>query len=491
MTPERLKAVLRLGETIAVEFKKCSGGMSEDIYKTVCSFLNRFGGDIYLGVNDNGTVCGVPEASTDKMCRDFINMTNNPEVFNPTTYLLPEIIQYEGKQIVYIHVPPSSEVHSYKKVIYDRVGDSDVKVTSNEQRALMHLRKQNHFSEKEVYPYIQDKDLRFDLLPRIRQTAVNRIPDHPWKTLTDSELLKSAGLYSEDMKTGKSGYNLAAVLLLGRDELILNICPTYRTDALLRKVNIDRYDDRELVKTNLIESYDKLIQFAEKHLLDKFYLEKDRRFSLRGVIIREMIVNTLIHREFTSSFIAKFIIEKDKMYTENAARAASNDIITPENLNPNPRNPLIAGFFRNLWLADELGSGVRRLHHYVPLYSGKNPELRDGDIFRVIVPLDDDYSYETDPNSPQISYNDDEVHNSKPLLDRRDVVLDVNLSETQKRIIALMMDNPKISTPEIAKAIGLSKRWVEYSIHKMKSMGVIEYEGTTRKGQWIINIYTI
>ena len=89
---------------------------------------------------------------------------------------------------------------------------------------------------------------------------------------------------------------------------------------------------------------------------------------------------------------------KDKMYTENANRAMHGQLITPENYVPASKNPIIANFFRNIGLADELGSGVRRLHYYVPKYAGKPPEMIDGDIFRVIVPLDDEYSCEVGRN---------------------------------------------------------------------------------------------
>ncbi len=47
-----------IGETVAVEFKRCGGNIEGDVYETVCSFSNRFGGDIFLGVNDDGTVEG-------------------------------------------------------------------------------------------------------------------------------------------------------------------------------------------------------------------------------------------------------------------------------------------------------------------------------------------------------------------------------------------------------------------------------------------------
>ena len=375
MIYEKLKTIFNIGETISVEFKRCGNGIDDDTYETVCSFLNRYGGDIFLGVENNGKVRGVPEKSAHDLVKNFINMVNNPDILSPAAYLTPEIIEYEGKQIVHIHIPSSSEVHSYKKIIYDRMGDSDVKVKSTTQIAQLYIRKHKIFTEKKVFPHVKDEDLRLDMLPRIRKMASIRDGKHPWIQMTDKEILQSAGFIGNDPETGKRGYNLAAIMLLGRDEVILDASPVYRTDALLRRINIDRYDDRLMVKTNLIDSYDLLMGFAEKHLLDKFYLEDGVRMSLRNNIAREMLINTLIHREFTSTYIAKFIIEKDKMYTENANRATTGKLITPDNFEPNPKNPTIADFFRNIGMADELGSGVRNLHRYVRRYSGKTHNL--------------------------------------------------------------------------------------------------------------------
>lgn len=61
MQIQELKNVLLIGETIGVEFKKCSNGIESDTYETVCSFLNRYGGDIYLGITDKGVVSGISE----------------------------------------------------------------------------------------------------------------------------------------------------------------------------------------------------------------------------------------------------------------------------------------------------------------------------------------------------------------------------------------------------------------------------------------------
>ena len=389
------RTVLQLGENAAVEFKRCGNGIESDTYESVCSFLNRFGGDLFLGVLDDGTVVGVPSGAAQDMVKNFISVISNPLCFAPTVYLVPELLLYEGKTVIHVHVPPGAEVHCYKKIVYDRIGDADVRMTATAQIAQLYIRKQNIYTEKKIYPYVTKEDLRMDMLPRIKQMAVNHAGGkHPWESLSDDEFFKSAGLYGLDLVTGERGFNLAAILLLGKDDVILNACPAYETDALVRKVNVDRYDDREVIRTNLIESFDMLMEFGRKHLPDKFFLEDTDRISLRNILVREMAGNTLMHREFTSSYAAKFVIKQDKMYVENANRAAREGIITPENLEPNPKNPIIASFFRTIGRADRLGSGVRNLFKYSKYYSGQEPAFCEGDVFRIIVPLNDAFSFD-------------------------------------------------------------------------------------------------
>lgn len=77
MTNDRLQELLNLGENIAIEFKRCGNGIESDTYQTVCSFLNRFGGDILLGVEDNGRVTGVPKNAALDIVKNFISNISN------------------------------------------------------------------------------------------------------------------------------------------------------------------------------------------------------------------------------------------------------------------------------------------------------------------------------------------------------------------------------------------------------------------------------
>ena len=474
MNADQLEQILEIGETVAVEFKRCGNGIEDDVYETVCSFLNRFGGDIFLGILDDGTVCGVSEKAAPDLIKNFIKRISNPNSFTPTVYLAPEIFDYNDRTVIHIHVPPSAEVHKFKGIIYDRIDDSDVKVSATSQIAQMYIRKQNIFTERKVYPYVEMADLRLDLLPKLRLMAANSSSNkqHPWMSMSDEELLKSSRLYSMDRATGEKGLNLAAVMLLGKDDVIADIVPTYVTDALLKRVNIDRYDDREIIKTNLIESYEQLMEFGRKHLSDKFFLDGDQRKSLRNIITREIVANTLIHREFTSSYQAKFIIESDKMYVENASRAMQSAIITLDNLEPNPKNPIIAAFFRNIGYADQLGSGVRNLFRYSKYYSGQDPEFFEGDIFRIIVPLDEATTQVTQATT-QVTQATTQVTQARSI-------------DSEQKIVNLLQQNPSASQAEVAAKLGISVNAVKYYIRKLRDLGRLERVGSPQKGKWIV-----
>lgn len=102
-------------------------------------------------------------------------------------------------------------------------------------------------------------NLRLDLLARVRRMAVAKRANHPWSEMDDEELLRSA---LKDYETGREGYTFAAALLLGKDNVIASIAPPYKTDAYVQRDDVDRHDDRIVVRTNLIEAYDVLLEFA-------------------------------------------------------------------------------------------------------------------------------------------------------------------------------------------------------------------------------------
>lgn len=389
MTPAFIDKLRSEGEGLQIEFKESFHDLNKNTFDSICAFLNRKGGQLVLGLSNSGNVEGVLDAT--KLQMAIINDANNPQKLQPVFPLSPEIIDYEGKQLIYVYIPESSMVHQTAGKTFDRSGDADLDI-SKQQAAIaeLHLRKQQKFTENKIYPYLKLEDLRPDLIDRARRLARGQKRDHPWLALSDEDLLRSAGLYQRDFATGQEGYTLAAALLFGTDEVILNIVPYYKTDAIYRVQNLDRYDDRDIVSTNLIEAYDRLMAFIAKHLPDPFYQEPDtQRVSIRDIIFREVVANMLVHREYANPYIARLVIERDRVVAENWNKPHVHGHLYPDSFSPFTKNPVLAKFFREIGRMDELGSGMRRLFHYGPNYaSGRKPEVIEEDVFKIIVPVE-------------------------------------------------------------------------------------------------------
>jgi ATP-dependent DNA helicase RecG len=234
MKAEQLRILLAEGEGYTVEYKKCTSKLSNSVFESVCSFSNRYGGHILLGVDYDGTVSGVNRNATEGIRKNFVNMLNNTEKICPTLFLDLEKVEIDGKLLLYVYVPVSSQVILCSGKIFDRVNDSDVDITkSTDLAANLYNRKSSLFTERKIFPYITEKRLRLDLMPKVRQMAHSHHPKHPWENMSDMEIMKSAGLYEEkDGRTGEKGFNLAAILLFGQDDAIRSCIPGYVTDAI-------------------------------------------------------------------------------------------------------------------------------------------------------------------------------------------------------------------------------------------------------------------
>ncbi len=329
------------------------------------------------------------------------------------------------------------------------------------------------YIERKIFPYATEEDLCMDLIGKARQMAVNKFKDHLWDNMTDMEMLRSAGLYEKDMESGKEGFNMACILLFGKPETIQSCVPGYKTDAIYRVENLDRYDDRLIVYNNLLESYNLLIDFIKKHTDDKFFLIDGVNVSLRTAIAREIVSNLLVHREFKSAFPAKLIIEKDRIWTENWSRTQWKGRISLENFTPYPKNPIIAKFFVNIGYADSLGSGVRNLYKYTKIYSDAEPDFEENDVFRLSVPMR--------PAGATLT-GDRKNNEVTKVTEKVTEVTDV----TEKRIIELLKDNSRYKTTELAEMLDISRKTVSIKLKNLREKGIIDRVGSDRKGYWNI-----
>ena len=127
--------------------------------------------------------------------------------------------------------------------------------------------------------------------------------------------------------------------------------------------------------------------YGKKRKKDVFILDGVKKVSARDKILREIISNLLMHRDFSSGYVPKLVIERDKLTTENANLAHGHGNLNLKTFRPFAKNPPIAKVFREIGLADELGSGMRNSYKYTKMYSGGEPVFTEEDVFTTVIPL--------------------------------------------------------------------------------------------------------
>ena len=471
MDSKEIKQLIQNGEKIDVEFKESNNTLPKDIYDSVCSFNNRNGGHILLGVSDEKQIIGVNEDKIDKIIKEFITSVNNSQKIYPPLYLTPVPVNIKGKTVIYIRVPEGYQVCRHNGKIWDRSYEGDINITNNSELVYkMYSRKQSTYFVNKVYPNLEINCLETSVIEKVRKMAVSRNQNHLWKNMNDEELLRSANLILIDPETNKEGITLAAILLFGKDNSIMSVLSQHKTDAIFRVENKDRYDDRDIVITNLIDSYDRLISFGQKHLNELFVLDGIVNVNARDRILREIISNTLAHRDYSSGFPAKMIIDDEKIIIENSNLAHGMGALNLQKFEPFPKNPSISKVFREIGIADELGSGMRNTYKYTQLYSGATPIFEEGNIFRTIIPLKKIATQKVGGENVAHGVAHDVAH---------------GVAHDKEKIIAIIKEkirlNNKITRQAIANEIGVSKKTIE---RYMKEINNLKYIGSGNNGYW-------
>ena len=133
-------------EGYLVEFKDFSGGLSvKELAITLCAFANTDGGDIYIGVADNGHIKGL---KITPLLLDRIQNTAREECSPPIAIHLSQIEIDKSTVVIKISVEKSGHLHSISSgKTYIRVGTQDKKVLGDELLRLAETKSKVSFED--------------------------------------------------------------------------------------------------------------------------------------------------------------------------------------------------------------------------------------------------------------------------------------------------------------------------------------------------------
>lgn len=408
MIKAELLEIITNGENSGVEFKR-DDVPPEKIAKECVAFANLHGGMILLGVEDDGTIIGINRPNCEEWVMDA--------VFGK--YIHPRIIPYyeevvidESRRVAVIRISTGTAKpyvlrHKQREDIYIRIGSTS-QLASREQQ--LRLLQNGGLVHIEMLPVsgtsIKDLDLRrFEYyLERIIEDNVIPKSSRQWQ-----ERLKSLDLIV-DTDFAKNVGSIAGILLFAKKPgdflpnsgLRVTVYPGVDKDY---NATTDEYIDSSIVelqkpvdeKGNRYEiqeldffrtALNFLKAFISHERLDETHIRRKRYWDYPPEVIRELIVNACIHRDWTNANINRLEIYADRM--EITSFGGLPNTLTLEKIKAGqqyPRNPILTRFARDYGYMDDRGMGIRR--KVIPLMIENNKEEPifevTGDYFKVIL----------------------------------------------------------------------------------------------------------
>ena len=442
-------------ENQIVEWKR---SWRDEYIEWVCGFANAQGGVLEIGRDDNGSVVGLTDAAK------LLEMLPN-RIRNATGILADiDIHDKDGRQYISIKVKPYPAPVTYHGRYYYRSGSTNQELTGNALDEFM-LRKQGKTWDGVPVPYVADSDLERDAFRFFRKKA-----------------LESTRLSKEDLEIDDAALLQNLTLIEGRY--------LKRAAVLLFHQNPEHWVPGAFVKIGYFESGPDLLYQDEIHgplismpdrVLDTLYTKYFKGFiSYRGIqrietypvarsALREAVLNSVVHKDYSTGVPIQIKVYPDKVVIYNTGGLPEGWTIEKllSSHGSNQRNPMIAGGFFRSGMIETWGRGIEKIitacHE-----EGKPDPVFDVSDTEVMVTFID--------NRPQQKPNDA----------ANDFGANFGVNATQQKILDIMAANPGVKVQEIADAIGLTKRNVEYAVRALKKAGVLDREGAAKNGRWVI-----
>ena len=428
-------------ESNRVEYKR---QLSEKFERSVVAFLNYpGGGEILVGVDNDGSITGVPDV--DAVQLQIVDRIKNN--IRPATLGLFDVAHEErdGKDIVRVVVSAGQQRPYYLRArgmtedgCFIRVGSSSQPMTERMIEELLAKR--------------QTPSLQTMRSPRQRLTFRQlKIYYEEKKLSPNEEFLRNLELMDDD-----GVFNYAAYLLADQNGVSIKVAKYAGTDKY-DLIENEEYGNRCL----LTATYRVLERLeSENRTFAKIgYPTRTEKSMVDKTALRETIINAIVHNDYSLT-VPLVEIFADRI-TVTSAGGLVNGLSQEDffNCRSMPRNRVLMRVFRDVELVESLGSGMTRI---LSAYDRSIFDLTPG--FLVVT-----FPLEAVPDEP---VNGEEETGMKTGM------------KTRQKIMEMMREAPDISITAISAALGLARSSVIEQIEKLKAQGKIRRVGPDKGGRW-------
>ncbi len=449
---ERLKNTIKLGESHFREFKSALEGpplakkprptrkICEDIGEALVAFANADGGDLLIGVEDDGAVSGLAHAQ-DEISAMLQATTSHVHAESKLPIVYAAKVSIDGKEVLYFSVGKgTSRVFQLP----------DGRCVRRQDKSTIPETPYNiEFERREIRSREYDRTFvdganTTDLDVEFVQGMANEY----MKGMSVEWYLQQIGL--ADFVGQSLRLRMAAILLFARNITRWHPYSSVRilkvAGSVLKAGHEYNVTSDERITGNIFyllkESWDKLRPF----LAYKTEFGVDAKFEQKYLYpegaCREALINAIAHRDYTIQAGVEIYVFDDRIEFKNPGALLSTislDALKQLTGAHESRNALTARVLRESKLMRELGEGIRRIFELM-----RNSELKEP-------------QFDSDSNSFRMTLFQISVFSSKQ---EQWLALFAahQLSSPQKRIVALGMDGKAISRNDILAAIGTTDR---------------------------------
>ena len=424
-------------ENEMIEFKE---KLNERLEREVVAFLNTsHGGSIYIGIADDGTIVGVEGLdSKQKEIKDRLKNNISPSTLGLFEIATPVI---EGKNCIQIIVSGGNQRPYFirrngmsPEGCFFRIGSATEKMSEGMIMDLFQKRRK----ETLVSRLSPRKELTFNYLKdRYREKGYE----------VGENFLIQLELFTEDKE-----FNYLAYLLSDQNSLQFQYA-RYDGDDVF-----DLVEHKSFCKQSILKTTAEILDFIQNRNTTFSHITstgREDRNKFNSIAMRELIVNAIVHNNYFSNGLPSFEEFSNRFEISSSGGLpegfSQEDFLNGYSL---PVNPELIRVFRDLGLAERLGTGIRRVLKFYP----KEIFRFSTNFLRVNVPF-------------ELPIQAGTKHRS----------------ESKSVLVELLKENPRITRADAAETLGVSESSIYRKLKDLESKGIIEREGSRKTGSWVIH----
>lgn len=423
-------------ETEIVELK---GIVTDDIKKEIIAFANASGGTIYVGVENNGNVTGVNSA--DKTIQQISNMVRDAIKPDVTMFIHYDTIKANDKTVVKIDIQRGTQRPYYlaskglrPEGVYVRQGTSSAPSTDT---AIRQMIKETDGDSFEAMRSLE-QELTFTAAEKefsIRNLEFNEPQRQTLKLISSDGIYTNLGLLLSD----ECSHTVKVAVFEGTDQSV--------------------FQDRREFSGSLFKQLEDVYSFIDLNNPIKATFNKLLRIDSRAypdVAVREALLNSLVHRDYSFSSSTLISIYTDRIEFVSIGGLmpgiAIDDIMIGVSV---CRNPGLANVFYRLQLVEAYGTGMKKIRNAYKDAKVQPIVENSNNAFKIVLPN----------------------LNVKSVPDR-------TISENEAVIISIAEEKGEITRADVENKLGVSTSTASRLLRRMVNDGLLSQNGVARSTKY-------